>query len=189
MRGLGAIVLCVMVAGFATPAAAQDAPKAEVSAGYSWLAAKSSGDDTWEKFPKGWYFDVAGNVTDTVSIVGQVTGNYKTIEDEDGEFDIKVHTFLAGVRGGSSGRVRGFGQFLVGGVNLKGSAGSFSASETDFGIQVGGGVNVMGSGNVGLRLGVDYLRVMAKDDGELLEGNDVNGFSFKIGVTFGIGSR
>lgn len=49
--------------------------------------------------------------------------------------------------------------------------------------------SVMANGNVGLRLGVDYLRVMAKDDGELLEGNDVNGFSFKIGVTFGIGSR
>jgi len=47
----------------------------------------------------------------------------------------------------------------------------------------------LGSGGVGLRLGVDYVRVMAKNDGLVLEGDDVNGFRINIGVTFGIGSR
>jgi opacity protein-like surface antigen len=190
MKWIGAFVLCLMVVGFAAPAAAQT-PKAEVSVGYHWLGAKSSGDDEWEKFPAGWYADVAGNVSDTVSIVGQVTGNYKTFDDPDGEFKLKLHSYMFGVRGSSPGRVRGFGQVLVGGMNLKGSetTGTFSASETDLAFQVGGGVNILGSGNVGLRLGVDYTRIMAKEDGVVLEGDDVNGFSFKVGVTFGIGSR
>jgi hypothetical protein len=189
MKWVGATLLCLMVVGYARPAAAQGTPKAEVSAGYSWFTAKASGDESWEKFPKGWYADVAGNVSDTLSIVGQVTGNYKTFEDDD--FKLKIHTYMFGVRGSSPGRVRGFGQFLVGGANLKATTtdGTFSASETDLAIQLGGGVNVLGSGGVGLRLGVDYVRVMAKDDGLVLEGDGVNGFRFNIGVTFGIGSR
>jgi opacity protein-like surface antigen len=88
--------------------------------------------------------------------------------------------------------VRGFGQVLVGGAKLSGettSGPTFSASETDLAFQVGGGVNIMGSAPVGLRVGIDYLRLMAKDDGEILEGDSVNGFRFSVGVTFGIGSR
>jgi hypothetical protein len=50
-------------------------------------------------------------------------------------------------------------------------------------------VTVLGSGNVGLRLGVDYIRVMAKDLGEVLDEGDLNGFRFAVGVSFGIGSR
>src|SRR5262245_16624348 len=190
MKWFGVSLLCLMVVGFARPAAAQDTPKAEVSGGYNWLAGKSSSDEEWTKFPKGWYADVAGNVSDTLSIVGQVTGNYKTFDDDpDGDFKLKLHTFLAGIRGSSPGKVRGFGQFLVGAANFKGSVPGFSATETDFAIQLGGGVNVMGSGGVGLRVGVDYLRIMSKDDGEVLEGDDVNGFRFNVGVTIGIGSR
>ena len=189
MKWIGASLLCLMGIGVATPAAAQDTPKAVISGGYNWAAAKSPGDDEYEKLPKGWYFDVAGNVTDAVSIVGQVTGNYKTLEDED--FKLKFHTFMVGVRGSSSGKVRGFGQALVGGAKLNGSeiGGPGKASETDLAFQIGGGVDVMGSGPVGLRLGVDYLRVNGKDDGELLDGDSLNGFRFAIGVTYGIGKR
>jgi hypothetical protein len=191
MKWLGAGLLSLMVIGFATPAAAQDTPKAEVSVGYNWFAAKQSGDgfedSDWEKFPKGWYADVAGNVSDTLSIVGQVTGNYKSFEDDS---DLNVHSFMAGIRGSSPGRVRGFGQVLLGGVKAKVSDPLFGDfDETDFALQLGGGVNVLGSGNVGLRLGVDYLRVMASDEGDVLAGGDLNGFRFNVGVTFGIGSR
>lgn len=187
MNWLGASLLCLVGVGFATPAAAQDTPRAEISGGYNWLAAKSSGDDEWTKFKKGWYFDVAGNVTETVGIVGQVTGNYKTFEDPDGDFDLKIHTYMFGVRASSPGRVRGFGQVLIGAANIKGSetTGTFSASETDLAFQVGGGVTVLNTGNVGFRAGVDYLRVKAKDDGEVLEGDSVNGFRFNVGIVIG----
>jgi len=188
MKWVGAAVLSLMVVGIAIPAAAQDAPKAEISAGYNWLGAKQSGEDELEKFPKGWYADVAGNVTPMISIVGQVTGNYKTFEDED--FKLKAHTFMFGVRASSTGMVRGFGQFLIGAAKLNGTeiGGPGKASETDLAYQVGGGVNIMGSGPVGARVGLDYLRVQAKDDGELLGGESLNGFRFSIGVTFGIGN-
>lgn len=194
MKWFGALALCLMVVGIAAPVAAQDTPGAEISIGYNWLAAKESSDDEfedadgeWEKFPKGWYFDVAGNVSDTLSLVGQVTGNYKTFEDDS---KINIHTFMGGIRGSSPGRVRGFGQVLVGGVAVKAEDEflGFEESETNFGLQLGAGVNVLGSGGVGLRLGVDYLRLFAKDD-SLVFLNDVNGFRFNVGVTFGIGSR
>jgi hypothetical protein len=193
MKWLGAVVLSFMVVGFAAPAAAQDTPRAEVSVGYNWLTAKESSDDDfdeideWEKFPKGWYFDVAGNVSDTLSVVGQATGNYKTYEDDS---KISIHTFMGGIRGSSPGRVRGFGQVLVGAVAVKAEDEffDFEESETNFGLQIGGGVNVLGSGGVGLRVGLDYLRLFAKDDSVILF-NDVNGFRFNVGVTFGIGSR
>jgi hypothetical protein len=189
MKLLGTGLLCLIVDGFARPVAAQDAPKAVISGGYNWFTGKSSGDDTWEKFPKGWYADVAGNVTEMVSIVGQVTGNYKTFEDDD--FKLKLHTFMVGVRGSSTGMVRGFGQVLIGGAKLNGTeiGGPGKANETDLAYQFGGGVDIMGSGPVGFRVGLDYLRVQAKDDGEVLGGDSVNGFRFAVGVTFGVGSR
>lgn len=186
MKWLGAMTLGLMVVGFAAPAAAQDTPKAEVSVGYNWLAAKQPSDDEWTKFPKGWYFDVAGNVSDTLSVVGQITGNYKTFEDES---KTSIHSFMGGIRGSSPGRIRGFGQVLLGGVSAKIEDEFFGIdeSETNFALQLGGGVNALGSGNVGLRVGLDYIRVFTSDDS--LVGEDVNGFRFNVGVTFGIGSR
>ena len=187
MKWFSVTLLCLAVVGFARPAAAQDTPKAEISVGYNWLGLKQSGENDWVKFPKGWYADVAGNISDTLSIVGQVTGNYKTFEDDS---TTHIHSFMAGIRGSSPGRVRGYGQVLLGGVNIKDDDIVFGeATETDFALQLGGGVNILGSGNVGLRLGVDYLRIMPKDSGDVLGSDSVNGFRFNVGVTFGIGSR
>ena len=106
IRWLGAGILCLIVIGIARPAAAQDAPKGELSGGYHFFSGKGEGDDEdWENFPKGWYVDVAGNVTNSVGFVGQVSGNYKHFDDDD--FDFKIHTFMGGVRGSSQGPVRG----------------------------------------------------------------------------------
>lgn len=171
--------------GSTREAAAQDAPAADVSAGYQFLSGKGENEDEWENFPQGWYVDAAANVTNSVGVVGQVSGNYKHFDDDD--FDLRLHTFMGGVRVSSPGRVRGFGQFLVGGANFKASDDIDSVSETDLAIQMGAGVTIMGSGNVGLRVGADYLRVIAKDDGELSGGEDVNGLRVVVGVVFGLG--
>lgn len=186
MKWFGAVALCLMVVGSAAPVAAQDTPKSEISVGYNWLAAKQPSDDEWTKFPKGWYLDFAGNVSDTLSLVGQVTGNYKTFEDDS---KATIYSFMGGIRGSSPGRLRGYGQVLVGGITarLEDDFFGLDESETNFGLQIGGGVNALGSGNVGLRLGLDYIRVFTSDDS--LVGEDVNGFRFNVGVTFGIGSR
>jgi hypothetical protein len=171
--------------GVAHPATAQDAPKTELSAGWQLLSAKAEGEAERENFPKGWYVDVARNMTPVIGVVGQVSGNYKTFEDDDS--DLHIHTFMAGIRAGSQGPVRGFGHFLVGGARFGASDDTDSASETDFAIQLGGGVNVTGNLPVGVRIGIDWVKAFSKDDGELLGGADVNGVRFTVGVVFGIG--
>lgn len=187
-RMFGVTGLCTMLLSIAGPAMAQGAPKAEVSGGYNYLRASQSGDDTSESFPKGWYADVAGNLSSMFGVVGQVTGNYKTIDDA----DIKVHSFLFGVRAMSHANpmVVPFGQVLFGGARISAKAavagGTFNVSETDGAVQVGAGVNLMPASKVGVRVGVDYLRVFAKSDGNVLEGNSVNGLRFALGVVFGL---
>lgn len=42
------------------------------------------------------YVDVAGNLTNALGVVGQVSGNYGDVIDE---IDLSVHSFLFGVRG------------------------------------------------------------------------------------------
>ena len=181
-------MMTLLVAGFATPASAQDeTPMAEVSAGYQWFGAKRSGDSDWRTFPKGWYVDVAGHVTATLSIVGQLSGNYEHFEAE--AFEINAHSFMAGMRGRAPGRVSGYGQVLAGAVSLQASDDFDSGSETNLALQLGGGVTVPGSGPVGVRFGFDYIRVIAKDDGEVLGSEPLDGFRFIAGVTFGIGWR
>jgi hypothetical protein len=182
---LGIGLWCLVAVGVTREAAAQDAPAAEVSGGYQFFSGQGENEEEWEHFPKGWYFDATANVTNSVGIVGQVSGNYKHFDDDD--FDFKVHTFMGGLRASSRGPVRGFGQVLVGAVNFKASDDSDSVSETDLAIQLGAGVNVVSAGGVGLRLGADYLRVFAKDDGELSSGENLNGLRFVVGVVFGLG--
>jgi hypothetical protein len=187
IKWLGVSILCLIVIGVTRPAAAQDVPKGELSGGYQFFSGKGEGDDQeWEKFPKGWYVDATGNLTNAIGIVGQVSGNYKHFDDD---IDFKIHTFMVGLRGSSPGRVRGFGQVLVGGANFKASDNIETVSETDVAIQLGAGVNVMGSGNVGLRVGADYLRILSKDDGDLSGGEDLNGLRFVVGVVLGLGTR
>ena len=185
MNRVFAGVTALLIAGFVSPASAQNIQSAEISGGYQWLTAKTSDEDGWRTFPKGWYVDVAGHVTPMLSIASQVSGNYRTFEDEG--FDLALHTFMAGLRATSSGRVRGHGQFLAGVASLKASDDVASDSETDFALQFGGGVTVPVSGRVGLRLGVDYTRIFAREDGAVLAA-DVNGVRFIIGATFGLGS-
>lgn len=175
----------LLVTALSSPAFAQDTSKADVSAGYQWFGGTSAGD--WRSFPKGWYVEAAPRITDTLSIVGQVSGNYANFADE--AFDLKVHTFMVGLRRSTSGRTSAYGQALVGGVSLKATDEFASGTETDLGFQIGGGVNVKGGGPMGFRVGADYLRVMAKDDGEIFGGDSMNGFRVIVGINIGIGSR
>ena len=188
MSWLLTVVTVLLVMVFASPAFAQNIAKAEVSGGYNWLTVKEADDEHWEPLSKGWYFDAVGNVYDTLGIVGLVTGNYRTFDDPDGDFDLKIHTFMAGLRWSPAWRVRAFGQFLAGGASVNGSPGSLTESKTQFAAQFGGGVNVMGSGNVGLRVGVDYLRQLQHAE-EVIQDEVLNGVRVSVGVTVGLGTR
>jgi opacity protein-like surface antigen len=191
------VSICVLALGISISAAAQDAPRAEVSAGYQLLGLQNDVDETLEK---GWYADVAGNFGRFFGVVFQVSGNYKTFTETETfsgitatvNVDLKVHEFMGGVRVNArpNPTVTPFGQFLVGGVNgsakVSGSvtgggetffSTSSSDSTTDFGLQAGGGVNIQLSKRFGVRAAADFIRVFGEDD-------NLNAFRFAVGAVF-----
>jgi hypothetical protein len=166
--------------GLAAPAMAQDAPSLQVSGGYNFLHVPE------ESVPGGWYADVAGSVTPTVAIVGQLTGNYKTLEDSGVSVDAKLHSFMGGVRvnAPTAPGVTPFVQALFGAMRTSGSTDlsgllpvNVSDSVTDAALQLGAGVKFM-PGTIGLQVGADYLRVFTEDEG-------TNAFRFAAGVVVG----
>ena len=187
----------LVVLSAAIPVSAQTVPRTEISGGYQFV--NYSVDGEGESLPKGWYVDVAGNLTPIFGVVFQVGGNYKTFEESfsiggatiTGTADLKVHNFLGGVRlsARKSSRFVPYGQVLAGAVNsaieltatttIPGVP-SFSQddSATNFALQAGGGVNFGLTDNFGIRFGLDYLRVFAEDEG-------INAFRFHAGVVFG----
>ena len=200
-RGFARIlVLCVAVVCTSVPAFAQSSPRTEISAGYQFLNFSIEGEN--ESMPKGWYFDVSGNLNPMIGIVFQVGGNYKTFEESfslggttaTSTVDLKVHEFLGGVRlNATTGTaVTPFVQVLAGGINgsVEATASAtfpgqppFSISEsdsgTDFGLEIGGGVNFGLSDGVGLRVGADYLHAFGEDD------SGANAFRFTVGIVLG----
>jgi opacity protein-like surface antigen len=188
--------ICLAVLGVAASASAQSAPRTEISGGYQFLTFDIDGEN--ESMPKGWYFDVAGNLNPMFGIVFQVGGNYKSFGESvtvgggtfAAEADLKVHEFLGGLRvsARNNPRLVPYGQLLVGGVNasleltatstIPGIPGfSTEDSGTNFALEAGGGVNFGVAENTGIRFGVDYLRTFADDDG-------ANAFRFHVGVVF-----
>ncbi len=152
-----------------------------------------------QSLPAGWYVDIAGNLSRHFGVVFAAGGNYKSITESasfgglaaSASFDLRVHEFMGGVRYSSRAHrtVVPFGHFLVGAINasakvtasgsVAGSPGfSFSdeASGTDVALQAGGGMQLRIANNFGVRVGADYIRVLA------VEG--VNAFRLGAGVVF-----
>ena len=125
-------------------------------------------------------------------------GNYKSISESatfggiaaSASVDLRVHEFMGGVRYSSRANptVVPFGQFLIGAINgsakvtasgsVTGSPGfSFSgeASGTDIALQAGGGMQLRLTDTFGIRVGADYLHILADEGG-------VNAFRFAAGV-------
>jgi len=201
-RRVRVLGFCLAALSVAIPVSAQTSPRTEVSGGYQFLTfsvdedTSLDGVDNNESLPKGWYVDVAGNVNPLIGIVFQVGGNYKTFEESiaigGGTFtataDLDVYQFLGGVRlsARNNPKLVPYGQLLVGGitgsVELSTSStipGLPSLSEeestTNFALEVGGGVNFGVAERVGIRFGVDYIRVFAEDAGS-------NVFRFHTGI-------
>lgn len=204
-RRVGVLGFCVAALSVAIPVSAQTSPRTEISGGYQFLTfsvdedTSIDGVDNNQSLPKGWYVDVAGNLNPMIGIVFQMGGNYKTFEESitigGGTFtasaDLKVHEFLGGARFNvrNNPKLVPYGQFLVGVLNgsvelatsstIPGLP-SFSEedSTTNFALEVGGGVNFGVTEIVGIRFGVDYLRVFAEDAGS-------NVFRFHAGIVIG----
>jgi opacity protein-like surface antigen len=190
-------VCIVAVLGFSASSHAQTAPRAEFSAGWRLLNIPDAGiNSESETMPLGWYADVAGNLTRTFAVVGEVGGNYKDFEETvtqqgfnvnvDATFN--VHTFMGGVRfsarqkpaftpyvqalfglARATGKVEG--QLTVSGRTMTISQ---SMSDSDFAFDADGGVNFRLTDAFALRVGAGYLRVGGSDGG--------NAFRFGAGV-------
>ena len=185
-------VLVVMSAtaltlGVPARVAAQDVPRTEVSGGYQLVQLMDPEGSDDQTLQKGWYADVAGNLTKTIGIVFQAGGSYKQISESftsggvssTATVDIHLHQFMAGVRVNARTRaVVPFGEFLVGGINgsskaegsvvLNGEtifATSQGDSSTKFALQAAGGANIMFTDRIGLRGTVGYIRLFVEDQG------------------------
>jgi opacity protein-like surface antigen len=186
--------LCAVILIVAAPAFAQT-PAVEVSGGYQFL--NFDVEDENESLGKGWYLDVAGNVTPMLGIVFQVGGSYKSLEQSitvgagtlSSDVDVSVHQFLGGVRVNSRGNstIVPYGQVLAGAINGSVDVTTTSTipgvpsvsdetSATEFALELGGGVNFGLTPAVGIRVGGDYIRLFADEGANL--------FRFHIGVVF-----
>jgi Outer membrane protein beta-barrel domain len=187
-----------MLFGVSTSSHAQNVPTGEFSAGWRLLTLPDVPNSGSQTFPLGWYVDVAGNLTRTFAVVGEVGGNYKDIEENstqvgttfnvDVNFD--VHTFMGGVRFNARqnpaftpyvqalfGLAHGTGHVKAQMTTPAGSTFTVidqSVSDSNFAFDADGGVNVRVSDALAVRVGAGYLRVGGGDGG--------NAFRFGAGV-------
>ena len=175
------IIALGVILGAASPAAAQPAPKAEVSFGYVLLRDQ---DIYRETFPLGWNVDVALRLNTRLTIVGEVGGAYRNLDLLGSAFDLSVHTLLAGPRLSAwrSGRLSTFGQVLVGDARVRGSVFGETGSTTVLALQPGGGVDVRLTDLLGVRIAGDYRRLLA-------EGADEKEFRFVVGAVLRAGRK
>jgi hypothetical protein len=205
------VLLCLVVLGISLPAAAQNVPVIEVSGGYKYLRGTPPGPPTRAtlggtpatpgpprtsavSYPNGWYLDLGINTPKPktlIAIVGQIGMSRKTIDGWEGN----TREFMGGVRLNirKIRRTVVFGQFLAGGTNSKFgnvhvATGGFDEWTVFFTEQLGGGVSMMVHEKVGLRLGVDYLRVHGKHDSTILN-TGFNMIRVAAGIVLPFGTR
>src|SRR5262245_28166371 len=122
MKWLGLVgLMCLVVTGFATPAVAQNVKKVEAAGGWNYMAIKDNEEEDWTHFSKGWFGEVAGNLTPMWSVVGLVSAGYKTITDSGGAFDVKAYPYLFGIRAYTrkNPKASAFAHFLAGATNIR----------------------------------------------------------------------
>ena len=165
MKKISGLVLGLLIV--AGSALAQDYPKAEFSASYSYLRLGFIDGANQQ----GGSVSIAGNVNRWFGIAGDF-GGYHTA-------GLDTFTFLAGPRftARNSNGVNPFAQFLVGGAHVTG----FS-SVNPFAVSAGGGVDLPLAESVALRPQVDYLAMRAN-------GSTANSLRVSVGVVFRFGGR
>ena len=175
-----ALTVLLLTAGTAT-ATAQN--RGDLSAGYRF--AKSGG----LSYPAGWYVDATRHVNDLVSIVGDLSGVYKSESLSGGIFtqslDARIHTFMGGLKVNAKTRdtdVIAFGQVLFGAAKLKltttSGVISLSRSTTEPALGLSAGADVDIGLPVGLRFQIGWVRIFDEVEG-------ANVFAFSVGGKLG----
>jgi len=189
------ITLLLVVVLFSFLAFGQDAPKVEVFGGYQFTSVDTNGGDRQNL--NGWNADVAFHVTENVSVVGDVSGAYKS-EGVDipglGSISAKLrlYNFLFGPRASfGTGKVKPFAEALfgVGRVSVGGSVsgiGDASEARNGFAMALGGGVDIEANEHFAVRAAkFDYLmNRFSIDEAGVSLSETLNNYRFATGVVF-----
>jgi opacity protein-like surface antigen len=140
--------------------------------------------------PLGWNADAAINLTNAWHAVGEVTGAYRTVNDESLGIDVRlsIHTFAAGARWSfrPQARVSPHLQMLAGSARLRASAdvgrSRLGDSSTKFMVQPGAGVMLRVNESMGLVWQFDYRRIFLDDESNGASGEN----HLRIGVSWGL---
>jgi hypothetical protein len=166
--------------------AAAQTPRVELSGAYQWTRAAE------QTLPYGWSADLGTNLNRTWSVIGEVSGAYRSREDEDLGADVRlsIHSLGAGPRwsGRVGERIVPFLQVLAGAARL--SAGTeildrdVGDSSTRFMLQPGGGLALRLTETFAVLAQVDYRRVFLDDEKDRASGQDQ--FRVLVGVRVGL---
>lgn len=205
MRRLGLLATGVLLI-FASSAFAQDTSRGEVSGGWRYYHA-TIGSFVFPvqvtrpiNFEKGWYGDVAVNVSEKFAVVGEAAGTYQSddfnqaaIVSTQESYNVRFHTFMGGirVRAPQHEAIVPFGQILFGGehdsstdtrtitfsapLTLPPSTSTREGKTSNAALALDGGVTMM-LGFVGVRTSVGYARMFSAADSDA--------FRFSLGAAF-----
>lgn len=163
-----ALLLCA----WPLAAQAQEAPKAEIFGGYSYLRADSADDDL---DLHGWNASAAINFTNYAGLVADFSGHYTdvTISPTLHKADISAHLFLVGPRFSyrKHDRLTPFGHVLLGAarshVTFFDPTGKVKIQDSAFAMALGGGLDVKVHNRLAVRLfQADYVLTRFEDDNQ-----------------------
>jgi hypothetical protein len=154
-----ALALLVLLSACSRSASAQT--PFEISGGYS--AAHDPRDDVTLR--AGWVAGAALSLTRTVSVVGDVSGQYRTVELFATDVRLSVQTVMGGVRASARlGRLIEFGQVVAGVVHTSGSAFGSTDTGNSVGVQPGVGVDYPLTDRVAARAQFDVRLIRHQAD-------------------------
>jgi Outer membrane protein beta-barrel domain len=171
------------VVALASVGSAEAQERIEVSGGYQVTRVPN------QVLPVGWSADIAGNLNDAWSIVGEAAGAYKKERNEDLEADVKlsIHTVGTGPRWSRRGEgIDLFAQLLTGVARVTAKANVLSTtirgSATSFMLQPGAGMNVKVNQTFGMLAQADYRRVFRDEEEDI---DSLNVMRIFVGCRFG----
>jgi hypothetical protein len=157
MRRAGWILLLIALA----PRSSAAQVPLEISGGYS--AARDPRDQI--TLPAGWVAGAAFVLTPALSVVGEISGQYKTLAVVNVDARVSTHTVMGGFRASARvGRLTEFGQILGGVVRFSGSAFGATTVAHVLGIQSGVGIDYPLSPKWAARAQIDVRFMRSQPD-------------------------
>lgn len=163
-------LLCGVMLLSAVAASAQDVPKVEVFAGYSYLHTSISGT-TFTTNLNGGSASLTFNATSWLGIVGDVGGYHGGVNSLGNGINGEVFTYLFGPKATfHAGRFTPFVHSLFGVAHS--TAGSAFGLDTSFAMASGGGIDLDATQHFGVRLiQADYLLTTLNDGANKRQNN------------------